>query len=53
MTAVLWWAIPAALAFAGLYRAVDHPIRQTLRLAGIAALWAALITAALPLLLRS
>ncbi|MCG6493418.1 hypothetical protein [Kitasatospora sp. A2-31] len=44
MTAALWWALPAVLAFAGLYRAADHPIRQTLRLAGAAALWATCIT---------
>jgi hypothetical protein len=40
MAAVLWWAVPAALAYAGLYRAADHPVRQALRLAGTTALWA-------------
>jgi hypothetical protein len=33
------FACTAALAFAGLYRVSDRPVRQTLRLAGVAALW--------------
>lgn len=36
-------ACTAALAFAGVYRVADHPVRQTLRFAGIAALWATCI----------
>lgn len=35
----LLFACPALLAFAGLYRVADRPVRQTLRLAGVAALW--------------
>jgi hypothetical protein len=34
------FALAAAAAFAGLHRAVDHPVRRTLRLAGALALWA-------------
>jgi hypothetical protein len=40
MTAVLWWAVPTLLAYAGLYRAADRTTRHALRLTGAAALWA-------------
>ncbi|MGW2539443.1 hypothetical protein ACWC5I_00845 [Kitasatospora sp. NPDC001574] len=36
----LLFAGTAALAFAGIYRIADHPVRHTLRVAGAAALWA-------------
>ncbi|WP_153463304.1 hypothetical protein [Streptomyces kaniharaensis] len=36
-------ALTAALAFAGVYRVSDHPVRQTLRFAGVIALWATCI----------
>jgi hypothetical protein len=39
----LLFACTAALAFTGLYRVADRPVRTTLRLAGAAALWAACI----------
>jgi hypothetical protein len=44
MAAVLLWAVPAAAAFAGLYRAVDRAARRTLRLTGALALWATCLT---------
>jgi hypothetical protein len=37
------FALTAALAFTGLYRVADRPVRTTLRLAGAAALWATCI----------
>jgi hypothetical protein len=51
--AALLWALPAALALIGAWRVSDRPgrpHRATLRLAGAAALWAAIITV---LLVRS
>ncbi|MFJ2579989.1 hypothetical protein [Kitasatospora aureofaciens] len=37
------FALTSALAFAGVYRVSDRPVRQTLRFAGAAALWTACI----------
>ncbi|MDH6709771.1 hypothetical protein P3T27_006520 [Kitasatospora sp. MAA19] len=43
MSALLW-AVPATLAYAGLYRYVDHTARITLRLTGACALSALTLT---------
>lgn len=43
MTALLLFACPALLAFAGVYRVADRPVRQTLRYVGVTALWTACI----------
>jgi hypothetical protein len=40
--AAFLWALPAALALLGAWRVSDDPRRTTLRLAGAAALWAAI-----------
>ncbi|WP_327679521.1 hypothetical protein [Kitasatospora sp. NBC_00458] len=39
----LLFAGTAALAFAGVYRIAEHPVRHTLRFAGALALWAAFL----------
>lgn len=39
MFALLLFAIPAALAFAGVYRVAERAARDTLRFAGAATLW--------------
>lgn len=43
MVAALLFALPALIAFAGIYRVADRPRRLTLRYAGIAALWTTFI----------
>ncbi|NUS14548.1 MAG: hypothetical protein HOY69_24640 [Streptomyces sp.] len=50
MPAALLWAVPAALAYAGLYATGDHTLRLTLRRTGVCALIGALTLA---LILRS